>query len=352
MPRMRSLSKFAALAALILSATSGWAQMPDANMEFFEKKIRPVLVEHCYQCHSTAKKQKAGLVLDSRAGGSQGGRFRAGLGRRASRERVCSSRRFATPIPNCRCRPRASCRPGSIADLEKWVALGAPDPRTGDAGKPPTKEWDLTKARKFWCLPAAAASQPPPTVKTEGWARGPIDRFILAGLEKKGLKPAADADRADADSPGLFRLDRPAAHAGAGGRLRAGQVARCVCQGRRWAAGLAPFRRTLGPALAGRGPLCRVQRRRPVAAVQGCLALSRLCHPIVQRRQALQSLHHRADCRRPAAATRRPRNAPTSWSPRPTCCWAPSTTRSRTSRSSKWTSSTNSSTAWARASWA
>ena len=189
---------------LVLTAAPGWAQTPAADMEFFEKKIRPVLVEHCYQCHSTAKKQKAGLVVDSRAGMLKGGDSGPVLvGGKPGESLLIKAIRYSDP--ELQMPPKGKLPAAVIADFEKWVAMGAPDPRTENPGKTPTKEWDLAKARNFWSF-QPPLKHPLPTLKNEGWARGPIDKFILAGLEKKGLKPAADADRATLIRRAYFAL--------------------------------------------------------------------------------------------------------------------------------------------------
>ncbi len=91
--------------------------------------------------------------------------------------------------------PKGKLPDAVIADLEKWIAMGAPDPRTGSGAVVAAKGIDVEEGRKFW------AFQPPrphrvPQVQDTSWPRGDIDAFLLAGLEAKGLRPAADADRA------------------------------------------------------------------------------------------------------------------------------------------------------------
>ena len=90
--------------------TQAEAPRPD-QADYFEKKVRPVLVAHCYRCHSTeAKKLKGGLKLDSRAGMLKGGEG-GWRSFRASPKKVCSSRRSA--IKRSKCRPAANCRPAT-----------------------------------------------------------------------------------------------------------------------------------------------------------------------------------------------------------------------------------------------
>src|SRR5205807_6211220 len=79
-----------------------------------------------------------------------------------------------------------------VANFEKWVAMGAPDPRDG-AVKVAKNEINIEKGRKFWSF-QPLVQKAPPAVKNTAWPKGPIDHFILAGLEAKGLRPVADAD--------------------------------------------------------------------------------------------------------------------------------------------------------------
>jgi hypothetical protein len=201
---MTNARRLAILFTLFLSATALHAQPADAKLEFFEKKIRPVLVEHCYQCHSTAKKQKGGLALDSRAGVSKGGESGpAVVAGKPGESLLLKAMRYTDP--ELQMPPKGKLPATVLADFEKWIALGAPDPRSADPAKSATKEWDLAKSREFWSF-QPLVRRTPPTVKTAGWAHGSIDRFILAELEKKGLNPARDADRSTLIRRAYFAL--------------------------------------------------------------------------------------------------------------------------------------------------
>ena len=165
----------------------------DPGMEFFEKKVRPVLVEHCYRCHSTAKKQRGGLVLDSRDGIRKGGdNGPAVVPGKPKDSLLLQAVRYDDEL---RMPPKGKLPDAVIADLKKWIAMGAPDPRTATIAAATTKPLDVHEARKFW------AFQPPrrhavPKVHDASWPCGDIDSFLLARLEAKGLHPAADAERA------------------------------------------------------------------------------------------------------------------------------------------------------------
>ncbi|MBM4071706.1 MAG: DUF1553 domain-containing protein, partial [Planctomycetes bacterium] len=90
--------------------------------------------------------------------------------------------------------PRGRLADEEIAAIERWIEMGAPDPRDG-RGLSPKPHVDVEQGRKFWAFqpPTRIA---PPRIKAENWPRGPIDRYILARLESKGLTPALDAARA------------------------------------------------------------------------------------------------------------------------------------------------------------
>src|SRR5205823_3570486 len=89
--------------------------------------------------------------------------------------------------------PKGKLSDSVIADFEAWVKMGAPDPREGKAAAAPKKyEIDLVKGREFWAfqLPKKPTA---PTVKDAAWVKSPIDAFVLAELDKKGLAPVGDA---------------------------------------------------------------------------------------------------------------------------------------------------------------
>jgi hypothetical protein len=179
-----------AVAALLVQSPLTGAAEP--GTEFFEKKIRPVLVQHCYSCHSVAKKQRGGLVLDGRDGLRKGGDSGPALvPGKPNESLLIQAVRYTdeTRMP-----PRGKLPDDVIADLEKWVTLGAPDPRTGSSSIASTKTLDVNEGRKFWAFQPPRA-QSAPAVKDTAWPRTDIDRFLLAKLEAKGLRPNADAER-------------------------------------------------------------------------------------------------------------------------------------------------------------
>jgi hypothetical protein len=156
---------------------------------FFESKIRPVLVDKCYSCHSAeAEKIKGGLLLDTREGIRRGGDTGpAVVPGDLKKSLLIAAIRYEDDLEMP---PKEKLSAEVIADFEKWIISGAADPREGKAGAVSTI--DLDEGRKHWSF-QPITSPPVPTVKDTSWPRTDIDRFILATLEAKGLKPVTDA---------------------------------------------------------------------------------------------------------------------------------------------------------------
>jgi hypothetical protein len=163
------------------------------GLEFFEKKIRPVLVDKCYSCHSAeSKKLKAGLRLDTREGTLKGGESGAASVVPGDPDHSLLLKAIkAGKDDELRMPPKGDRLPAEvIADFAAWIRRGAPDPRGGAE----SKGLDQAKARQHWAF--QAPKEPPlPAVKQKDWVRSPIDAFILARLESSGMKPSAQADR-------------------------------------------------------------------------------------------------------------------------------------------------------------
>lgn len=178
--------------AMFLGFLRAQAATDAAGIEFFEKRIRPVLVEKCYPCHSeSAGKRKGGLLLDSREAIHQGGDHGAILtpGDPATSP-VLDALRWKDK--DLRMPPKEQLPADVVADFEEWIRRGAPDPREGTVPtlhRPP----DVASGRSFWSFQVPAAP-PVPKVNDPAWPRTDIDRFILASLESRGIKPVPDAD--------------------------------------------------------------------------------------------------------------------------------------------------------------
>jgi len=165
-----------------------------SNLAFFEKRIRPLLVEHCYKCHG-AEKQTSGLRLDTR-GGILGGGERGPAVTPGNPEESLLVVATSYGNPDLQMPPDKKLSDQQIADLKRWVKLGAPYPE--DDSEPRAKQKkpviDIQQGRKFWAF-QPVREVPLPKVKETAWVRSPLDRFILAALEAKGLRPAAAADK-------------------------------------------------------------------------------------------------------------------------------------------------------------
>ncbi len=186
--------RFGFLAILLLpllSLQSAHGQTAEAKgVEFFETKIRPVLVEQCYQCHSAEaeanKKLKGGLRLDTRAGVFKGGESGAGVvPGKVNEGHLLRALRYDGDV---KMPPKKQLGAEVVADFAKWIEMGAPDPRDGAAGATVAKVIDIAAGQKFWSF-RPLGSPSVPGVKNESWAKTPLDRFILAKLDEKGLRP-------------------------------------------------------------------------------------------------------------------------------------------------------------------
>jgi mono/diheme cytochrome c family protein len=171
---------------------------PDpAAVKFFETKVRPILAEHCFQCHGPDK-QKAGLRLDSRSavlkGGESGPAVVPGI---AERSLLIDAINYGDVV---QMPPTGKLLPQAIADLTTWVKMGTPWPERRDEGGKMRDEGansSLThhpSSFNHWAFQPPAIPPLPPVKQTD-WPQTPIDQFVLAQLEAKGLEPAAGADK-------------------------------------------------------------------------------------------------------------------------------------------------------------
>ncbi len=173
------------IGASTLSATEGFA--------FFESQVRPLLVKHCYECHSEeADKQKGGLWLDRKAGWETGGDGGPSIvPGNPDASLLIHSIRYADE--NLQMPPKSKMTTEEIAVLEQWVAMGAPDPRdTAFASGVRKGEIDYAAARQEWAF-RPVVKPASPEVATKDWPLDPVDHFVLAKLEEKKLSPAAAA---------------------------------------------------------------------------------------------------------------------------------------------------------------
>lgn len=187
------MTRFPTLVLLALSVSAARAEdLSPEHAAFFENKVRPVLVEHCYSCHSE-KKDKGGLRLDTRLGTQKGGDTGPALvpGKPEASLLVKAIRYDNADI---RMPPKGKLSSQQIADLTEWVKIGAPDPRTESASKNPYDFPPLLAAAKdHWAFQPVKAPTVP-AVSARDRVTTPVDAFLLAKLEsqKLGFAPPAD----------------------------------------------------------------------------------------------------------------------------------------------------------------
>jgi mono/diheme cytochrome c family protein len=176
--------------------TSLLADQPPADTnaaeEFFETQIRPLLLAHCVECHG-GKKEESGLRLDSRQSilkGNEEGPVV--LLSKPDKSRLLRAVRHEGDI---KMPPNGKLTDDQVAALEKWIRLGLPwPPRDGNTETLDPAKAAAEKARTHWAFQPVRMPELPP-VKNESWCQSPIDRFVLARLEAKGISPSPPADR-------------------------------------------------------------------------------------------------------------------------------------------------------------
>lgn len=188
----------AAAATLGGSFVAGAAAPSDlAQLDFFEKKIRPVLSQECYECHSaSAKKLKGGLMVDTAegllTGGDSGPAIVPG---KPAKSLLLITMRHEDPDPDLAMPPKKEILSDQVlADFAQWIKMGAPDPRDGKASR--KLAWDETTAKEHWAFKPIANPAVPTPADPKKFIANPIDAFILAKLTEKKLTPTAKADKA------------------------------------------------------------------------------------------------------------------------------------------------------------
>ena len=164
------------------------------DQDYFRETVEPILVERCYDCHShDAGEASGGLMLDSKAGWEAGGDSGPAIvPGKPDESRLVRAVQYKDPLVEMP--PDGKLSAEEIAAITEWVRRGAADPR-GEGKVFERSTIDLAAGREFWSY-RPIADPPPPTVEEADWPANEIDRFVLASLEAKGIKPAADADPA------------------------------------------------------------------------------------------------------------------------------------------------------------
>ncbi len=175
--------------------------------EYFEQHIRPLLIEHCYECHAK-EEDNGGLRLDSREawqeGGDSGAVIVVGKPEQSRLIQAVNYENLDLQMP-----PSGKLSSAQIAALERWIKMGAPDPREATAvvatGTPvegsstnrdssKVKALSIEEGRDFWSLQPLANPRVP-AVSNRTWVLTPVDAFMLSKLEAQGLEPAPPANR-------------------------------------------------------------------------------------------------------------------------------------------------------------
>jgi hypothetical protein len=181
------------LAACLFAAPA--VSRADEKLDFFESKIRPVLVEQCQSCHSAEaekkNKLKGGLLLDTKEGWAKGGDTGPAIVPGKPKESLLlKTLHYDGDI---QMPPKGKLAANVVKDFEKWIADGATDPRT--SGTVEKKGIDLAKGREFWSFQQPKEHSPPKIDKPVAPIRSDIDAFIQAKWNEKGLAPAPMADK-------------------------------------------------------------------------------------------------------------------------------------------------------------
>ena len=202
-PHLSHLHSVSVIHSLVLFTTlllgfcvmSARGAEPDAaGIEFFEASIRPLLVAQCYECHA-ADESNGGLRLDCREfvlkGGDTGPALHPGEPDKSLLIEAVRYKNADLQMP-----PKNALSPAEVAALEKWVTMGAPDPRdsvpvkrvSGPSGM------SIEEGKQFWSF-KAITDPAIPQVEAPGWLQTPIDAFVRSKLEAKSLTPAPRADK-------------------------------------------------------------------------------------------------------------------------------------------------------------
>ncbi|MDR3402180.1 MAG: PSD1 and planctomycete cytochrome C domain-containing protein [Chthoniobacter sp.] len=179
----------------VLAMAAGARAADDGAL--FESKIRPLLVDRCYECHSTEKKQKAGLVLDSKAGWEKGGDSGTPIvpGKPEESLLLKAVRWTDKDLQMPPEKAGGKLTDAQIADLEAWIKTGAFDPRTNAALAPAKKGWAeiFAERKQWWSLQPLRAVDPPAEGDAE-WSADGVDRLLRARMKAEGVIPSPKAD--------------------------------------------------------------------------------------------------------------------------------------------------------------
>jgi hypothetical protein len=172
----------------VIPSTAAGQTLSPSDRAFFENKIRPVLVQRCYECHAADSKELGGkLRLDSREGVRKGGESGpAVIAGKPNESPIIQALRYdGLEMP-----PDQPLPETVVNDFVKWIERGAPDPRSSENAM---NQGDDLDSKSLWSLQPRLAP-PVPHVRDTSWPLDPLDRFVLARIEAQGLQPTRDAD--------------------------------------------------------------------------------------------------------------------------------------------------------------
>lgn len=182
---LQAVARCAVLTGALLPVNPSRAEASDV-LDFFERRIRPVLVEHCYECHSAeATAVQAGLRLDSAAGVRRGGDVGAVVvpGDPGASRLLAALRYQGAQMP-----PQGKLPESVIADFAQWIEMGVPDPRDEESD---LQQNGPPRPQEHWAFQAPQEREAP---RIRGaWARTPIDALVAAKQREAGATPASDA---------------------------------------------------------------------------------------------------------------------------------------------------------------
>jgi hypothetical protein len=174
-------------------AAAAPAPTNSAGIEFFESKVRPVLVDHCYKCHShQSEKVRGGFLLDTSADLLKGGDSGPAIVRNHP-EKSLLIKAISYTDADLQMPPKDhKLADDQIDSFRAWVKMGAPDPRTGDSSQ---ASQSFEAARKHWAFQKIAEPPVPEIRKQKRWIKTPLDAFVLENLNAQGLRPNPPADK-------------------------------------------------------------------------------------------------------------------------------------------------------------
>ncbi|MBO10974.1 MAG: hypothetical protein CMJ68_09440 [Planctomycetaceae bacterium] len=186
---MRALAVTGLLLSLAIAPVNA-AGNDDRN--FFETRVRPLLIKHCLACHGS-KKQESGLRLDTRAGWARGGELGPAIvPGKPSDSRLIQAVTYSDPT--LKMPPRGKLSATEIADLTRWVQEGAFDPRKATSDSDAPKRMTLEQARSFWAFRPLNSPRVPTLPETTS-VQTPVDAFVWDQLRHRGLSAVGPANK-------------------------------------------------------------------------------------------------------------------------------------------------------------